>query len=110
MNVTEEHILELITLLDNQVSENPLLLCSPRLREQIDEALRDYCTSMIEPAFGDYKQCFHNDYMNDTLKMEWYDFNEHRIIYGQTVAINIRLERYQMKKEFLQETFKRITL
>jgi len=108
MKATEEHIQELIAELDSQVHKDPLLLCSSEFRKQVDEALRGYFISMIEPAFGDYKQCFHNDYMNDTLRMEWYDFNEHRIIYGQTVAINIRLERYQMKKKFLEEVFKAI--
>jgi hypothetical protein len=110
MKVTKEHIQELIAELDAQVYKDPIVLCSPRFRDQIDEALKDYCTAIIKPTFKNYKQCFHGDYMNDTLKMEWYDFNEHRIIYGQTVAINIRLERYQMKKKFLEEVFEVIKL
>ena len=47
MKLTEEHIQELIAELDKQVYKEPLVLCSPRFREQLDEALREYCTPLI---------------------------------------------------------------
>lgn len=44
----------------------------------------------------------HQDHLNDTLRMESYDFGEHRLIYGEPTAISIRLSRYMAKKNFLK--------
>ena len=56
MKLTKERIEELIAELDKQSKEPPLIIYGPRIREQIDEALRNYSKTLIKPTFGDDKE------------------------------------------------------